>query len=448
MSFEVVIVGGGIAALEGALALRALAGERVNLTLVSPRADFVLTPLAVGEPFSVARAPKRPIAEIAHELGARHVAAAVTRVLPDAKLIELSDGRELAYDALLLAPGARPSAALDRALTFFAEEAPTALSGIVADLEEGRSKSAAFVVPPGVHWTLPAYELALLTARAVGAMGIDDARLTIVTPEQRPLALLGGRAGDAVGELLEEAGIAIECGAYAEPGVEGGRLRLMPGERELRVERIVALPTLHGPRLPGVPCDADGFIPTDEHARVRHLADVFAAGDGTQFPVKQGGIATQQADAAAEMMAARAGVGLIPQPFRPVLRGRLLTGSATRLTSTDDVAWSLRMAAGPRRATLRRTALFDPWRSSDDPSRDERRGAAVHDGGRDACRHPRRQHHVRHRQHRLAPRRLRRPDCPGHRGRRVHLPFHRRRPLNTRPRAAGPRLGGAWPGAT
>lgn len=90
MSFEVVIVGGGIAALEGALALRALAGERVNLTLVSPRADFVLTPLAVGEPFSVARAPKRPIAEIAHELGARHVPAAVTRVLPEAKLIELS----------------------------------------------------------------------------------------------------------------------------------------------------------------------------------------------------------------------------------------------------------------------------------------------------------------------------------------------------------------------
>lgn len=128
-----------------------------------------------------------------------------------------------------------------------------------------------------------------------------------------------------MGELLEEAGIAIECGAYAEPGVEGGRLRLMPGERELRVERIVALPTLHGPRLPGVPCDADGFIPTDEHARVRHLADVFAAGDGTQFPVKQGGIATQQADAAAEMIAARRRrphpAAVSPGPARPSAHG-------------------------------------------------------------------------------------------------------------------------------
>jgi sulfide:quinone oxidoreductase len=67
----------------------------------------------------------------------------------------------------------------------------------------------------------------------------------------------------------------------------------------------------------------------DEHSRVRETADVYAAGDGTDFPLKQGGIATQQADAAAEHIAHRLGDAREPEPFRPVLRGQLLTGDAS-----------------------------------------------------------------------------------------------------------------------
>jgi len=68
---------------------------------------------------------------------------------------------------------------------------------------------------------------------------------------------------------------------------------------------VVALPQLEGPRLPGLPADGLGFIQIDEHARVVGLDDVYAAGDATDFPIKQGGIATQQADAAVEMIAGR-----------------------------------------------------------------------------------------------------------------------------------------------
>lgn len=60
------------------------------------------------------------------------------------------------------------------------------------------------------------------------------------------------------------------------------------------------------------------------------VVDVFAAGDVTDFPIKQGGIATQQADAAAQAIAARAGAPVEPEPFRPVLRGVLLTGAVPR----------------------------------------------------------------------------------------------------------------------
>jgi sulfide:quinone oxidoreductase len=326
---QIVIGGGGVAAFEAALALRDLAGDRVALTLVSPRADFVLTPLAVGAPFAVALAPHWPLAEIADKLGARHIRAAITHVDPDEHRVQLSDGSELDYQALVLALGARRYAPFLHARTFFAEDAPGLLGGLVADVELGWSKSVAFVVPPSVKWTLPAYELALLTARDVHAMGIDDAQITIVTPEERPLALFGPEAEAATAELLDNAGVAIRCGARVE-AVSNGSLWLRPGHGRLRAERVVALPLLEGRRVSGLPHDARGFLQIDEHARVRGIEDVFAAGDGTDFPVKQGGIGTQQADAAAEQIAARAGADVTPQPFRPVLRGWLLTGEARR----------------------------------------------------------------------------------------------------------------------
>jgi sulfide:quinone oxidoreductase len=65
--------------------------------------------------------------------------------------------------------------------------------------------------------------------------------------------------------------------------------------------------------------------------------DVFAAGDATDFPVKQGGLAAQQADAAAEMIAAAAGASVVPRPFEPILRGLLLTGDTPRFLRASPV---------------------------------------------------------------------------------------------------------------
>jgi sulfide:quinone oxidoreductase len=79
-----------------------------------------------------------------------------------------------------------------------------------------------------------------------------------------------------------------------------------------------------------VPVAPDGFIRTDLHCRVEGLDDVYAAGDATWFPVKQGGIAAQQADVAAAAIAAQAGAPVASRPFRPSLRGALLTGTGVR----------------------------------------------------------------------------------------------------------------------
>jgi sulfide:quinone oxidoreductase len=99
----------------------------------------------------------------------------------------------------------------------------------------------------------------------------------------------------------------------------------------------VTLPRLEGQPIEGVPRDASGFVPVDEFGRVRLLAGVFAAGDITAFPIKQGGIAAQAADAAAETIAAEAGAPVSARPFRPVLRGLLLTGATPRFMRAELV---------------------------------------------------------------------------------------------------------------
>jgi sulfide:quinone oxidoreductase len=322
---HVVIAGGGVAAVELALALHALAGPRVRMTLIAPQPDFELRALRTAEPFSADHLRRHSLADLAERVGARLIADRVLAVDGDRHELRLAESGILGYDTLVLATGARHRTAYARAITFTGEAESQDYHGLLADLDGHWTRSVAFVVPPGTTWPLPLYELALMTAREVHAMGIDDARLQLVSPEATPLALFGPEASQAVADLLTRANVIFTGNTYARPGADG-RLELLPGGDQLDAERVVAMPTIEGIPIGGVPGDDRGFIPTDEDGRVRGLADVYAAGDGTTFPVKQGGLACQQADAIAELLAAAAGADVEPTPFRPVLRGRLLTG--------------------------------------------------------------------------------------------------------------------------
>jgi sulfide:quinone oxidoreductase len=158
--------------------------------------------------------------------------------------------------------------------------------------------------------------------------------LTFVTPEERPLAIFGPQATAGVAKLLADAGIVVHCSRSAEIA-QKGTLVLHPSGEQLEVQRIVTLPVVTGRGVKGLPADSKGFLPIDRHARVGGVADVYAAGDGANFPLKQGGIACQQADAAAEHIAHEAGIPIEAHPFRPVLRGKLLTGGDPQYMSHD-----------------------------------------------------------------------------------------------------------------
>ena len=145
-------------------------------------------------------------------------------------------------------------------------------------------------------------------------------------PEPEPLGLFGPAAGAALREMLDARHISLWTGS--RPVVaRDGLLVVEPGP-PLRADAVISVPALSGPALAGLPADSRGFIPVDAHGRVAGTPGVYAAGDATTFPVKQGGLATQQADAVAEAVAAELGLGAQPEPFRPVLRGLLLTGGA------------------------------------------------------------------------------------------------------------------------
>jgi len=324
---RVLVAGGGVAGLEALLALHDLAGDRVALTLLAPEADFVYRPMAVTVPFARGHALRHRLADAAASVGAEFIRGELAEVDVAARTVRTVDGRELEYDQLLVAVGAGSEPALDRVTTWTPELDQGVFGGLLRDIEEGYAKRVAFVVPPGATWPLPAYELALMTAWDARDMGQDDVEITVYTPEEAPLGMFGAGASAALREDLAAAGVKVETSTLAREDPQArARVVLEPGARPLEAQRIVALPRAAAPGVGGLPVDEAGFILTDDHGQVAGTDAVWAAGDATAFPVKQGGLAAQQADAAARAIAAAVGADVEPLPFRPVLRGVLLTG--------------------------------------------------------------------------------------------------------------------------
>jgi len=326
--FQVLLAGGGVAALEAALALRDLAADRISLTMIAPDDDFVYRPMTVHEPFAYAAAERYPLERIASDLGVRLLKDSFARADQEARLARTESGEEIHYDALLLSVGARLRARYKHAITIADRRLNELLRGLIQDIDGGYVHDLAFVVPPRMAWPLPIYELALMSALRAYDMNVEVS-ITVLTPEETPLAVFGSGASDGVAALLAENRIEVFTSAYCEIP-SPGHIEVAPGDRKLDADRIVALPELDGPSVPGLPAAEHGFIPIDAHCRVRGLQHEYAAGDATTFAIKHGGIATHQADVAAQAIAASAGAPVQPEEFHPSISGILLTGGKPR----------------------------------------------------------------------------------------------------------------------
>jgi sulfide:quinone oxidoreductase len=325
--FRVVICGGGIAAVEGLLRLRTLAGDALDVTLLAPNDELSYRPLAVDEPFARRGIRRYPLRTIAQRSGAEWVQDAAEWLDPEAQAVHTEGGAVLEYDALLIAVGGRLVTPFEHVTVFDDAHADEAYHGLIQDVEGGFTRSVVLLIPEGPAWLLPAYELALMTVERANSVGEEGLSVSVVTPESAPLAALGEGASRAVSELLERERVRVYAGA--QPQVPAARRVIVaPGGEELEAERIVALPRIEGRPLRNVPSVEGGFVPVDEFAKVPGMAEhVFAAGDATNLPLKHGGLGALQADVAAAGIAAMAGVDLTPEPLRPVVRAVLHTGS-------------------------------------------------------------------------------------------------------------------------
>jgi sulfide:quinone oxidoreductase len=323
---RVLIAGAGVAGLEAAFALRSMAGERVELTLIAPVDEFVYRPMAVAEPFSSGSARRYPLARLAAEADAQLVHDALVEVDTENRRVQTSSGKDLPYDALLVALGATMQPSFEHATIVDDARIDELLHGLVQDIEQGLVRDLAVVVPAPTPWPLPAYEIALMSSERAWDMQVPM-RVTVLTPESTPLAAFGGDASLEVSRLLTERHVDVVTSAYCEVPTSK-TVRIRPGDRTLEVDRVVALPALRGPAVPGLPRDGGGFIPVDAYGRVRNVDHVWAAGDGTDFPIKHGGVAAQLADTAAQSIASLTGAWSVAEPFDPVLEGVLLTGAS------------------------------------------------------------------------------------------------------------------------
>lgn len=200
---RIVIVGGGIAALEAVLALHDLADAQLRVTVIAPEPAFTLRPLDVARPFARGHAGQLDLAGFMADHGGRFRRTAALSFDTERRAVRCATGPDEPYDALIVAVGAPARPAFEHVLTFGAD--PLAFGGLLADLEQGCSRSVAFVVPKGCSWPLPLYELALMTAEEVWGMGMDGVQMHLVTPDLAPLDIFGAEVSASVAELLQAA---------------------------------------------------------------------------------------------------------------------------------------------------------------------------------------------------------------------------------------------------
>ncbi len=393
------VVGAGTAGLEGLLSARQEFGAKAELRLIAPERDFRYRPMSASSLFRPAQERGLAIADLVAQAGVTWVADRADVVDEAEHNVLTREGDTVDFDFLLLAVGARSKRALRQGNVWQRGGDPSFLDQIILEIVAGEVRSVAVVVPRGARWPLPAYELALVLAwTATGT----DARVALITAEERPLGALGREATDAVARELAAAGVeattgvevvdeprrdsesreladvillpekpADEADALIGRPTDPARVRLGAGFAA-EFDRLISLPTVVGPSIAGVATDALGFVEVDEGLKVCGSERVWAAGACTAAALEHSALAARQADAAIAAIAAAStgapGTGSTRPSRAPELTGMLLTGQhaqwlaenpiGTHEPSTRCLWWPPGRAVG--RMLAQQIAAWDP----------------------------------------------------------------------------------------
>lgn len=332
---EILIAGSGPGALEATLGLSRSKQLDAIVALISPQLEFRYRPNMVMEPFGVSKTAKYAVAEVIRHPDVTQWQGTLERVDIAASKAYSPEGDEFNFDSLVIATGTETHADLtEPVVTFGKPGSLEALTDIVAEIDAGSVHSVLFTAPTGPIWQLPLYEFALMCADRAERQSAQQIAVSIATPEAGPLDIFGAENSAAVRQLCAELGVTVHTDTTVE-GFDGSTAHLGDGTSQV-VDRVFAMPRLTGRAPEGLPTDENGFIHVDDNQLVQGTANVYAVGDVTDFRVKQGGLASKQADAALSAIEAALGDREAPEPFVREIEA-ILIGAGRRLAMCAQI---------------------------------------------------------------------------------------------------------------
>ena len=127
---------------------------------------------------------------------------------------------------------------------------------------------------------------------------------------------------------------------------------MFAGGAEIQVDRVITLPQLVGPRLPGLPHDQHGFIPVDGHGRVtRPRRTSTRPATSRRSRSSRAASPPSRPTRSPRRSPPISAIPITPQPFSPVLRGLLITDGAPLYLRAEPQRLGARDERRDRRAT-------------------------------------------------------------------------------------------------
>ncbi len=319
---QILILGGGFAALETAFLLRMRVREAVDIRLVAPHPNFLFRPNSIYVPFGAD--PDSLLVGLHKPLGHRDidfVQGSVAGLDPDGRMVDLADGQRLRYDKLVIATGADTNAAEipgleEHGATIWTTDS---MLDVRRRFEQLRDRAAAgerqrvlFLVPPNNKCSGPLYEIVFMLETWLRRNGARDlVEITWSTCEHGYIQAFGPRLHDLVTSEFAERGI--------DGHIEENVVEVRPGEAVYAdgatrsFDHLIAFPPyVSAARYPALASDDRGFVGCELDTRLAAgRDDVYVPGDAGDFPIKQAFLAFLQADTVAEHIAS----GLTGRPF-------------------------------------------------------------------------------------------------------------------------------------
>ncbi len=326
---KVIVAGGGFGGLETAFMLRMRMHDDVDLSLVSDRDSFLFKPNTIYIPFGAD--PSSLLVDLARPLRKRHISffnGSVTEVEPDKRRLSLADGTALHYDKLVLATGAamRPEEIPgldDNAATIWTPNKMLELRENLASLKErarrGEDQRVLFLVPPNNKCSGPLYEIVFMLETWARRQGIRDRLdITYSTYEGSFIQAFGPRLHEVVTEEFPERGITGQTGEVVDKVLPDAVVYQDGTIRDY--DLLISFPPyVAAVNYEALPTDDRGFLQTKlETRQVEGHPDIYAPGDGGDFPVKQAFLAFLQSDAVADHIGSRIDDKHFARPFDPV----------------------------------------------------------------------------------------------------------------------------------